>query len=411
MDCRRCGAPLNQGAVLCPECGARQRRHAGAVRCARCLKSVPLGLTVCPHCGRNVRPAGPRWGWWAVGLAVAILASLWMLDKLPIAQAVSEVQALRDRVSGWVQVLGPVNVPSATPATAGEAAMPTPTLVQVVALVTETPAATRPLPTDTIPATAEQLGTPTPAGDVVTPTVPMPAATATAAPTATLAATPTPLPTATPRPPTATLRPPTATPTATRSTASGATTYRVRAGDTLSSIAALFGITWQQLAAANGLTGGSTLSIGQELIIPASGATVAPTATAAPRATATPVPPSPTPQPQLAAPVLLSPGNEASYSGENTEIILMWQPVDGMAVDSQYQVIVTWVEQGVAREHSWFWKTTGSQVPPWLWGKADQPARKYTWRVRAVQVTTDGQGGELAIPLSPDSQSLVFYWN
>ena len=394
MDCKRCGAPLNQGAVLCPECGTRQRRRAGAVRCARCLKSVPLGLTVCPHCGRNVRPAGPRWGWWAAGLIVVILASLWALDELPVAQAVREVQTVRERVSGWVQVLGPVRMPSAAPA----AATATPALLQALALVTETPAASEPLPSPT-PSLQAPTSDLTEAVESVTPT-PEPTAAPTEAPTATL----TPLPTAT-------LQPPTATPTATRSAASGATTYRVQVGDTLSSIAARFGITWQELAAANGLTGSSMLSVGQELIIPASGAIAAPTATPAPRATATPAPPSPTPQPQLAAPVLLSPGSEASYSGENTEIMLAWQPVDGMGIDSEYQVVVAWVEQGVPREHRWFWKTTGSQVPLWLWGKADQPGRKYTWHVRVVQVTTDGKGGELVIPLSPDSQSFVFYWN
>jgi hypothetical protein len=70
-----------------------------------------------------------------------------------------------------------------------------------------------------------------------------------------------------------------------------------------------------------------------------------------------------------------------------------------------------WMEQGAPQEHFWFTTATGTRVPLWLWGRADQPARKYTWFVRAVQVTTDGQGGELAIPLSLASPTRTFYWD
>jgi hypothetical protein len=70
-----------------------------------------------------------------------------------------------------------------------------------------------------------------------------------------------------------------------------------------------------------------------------------------------------------------------------------------------------WVAQGVPQEYYWFTTVTGTSVPTWLWGKADQPDRKYTWFVRAVQVTTDGQGGERIIPLSPASSTRALYWN
>lgn len=410
MDCKRCGAPLNQGAVLCPECGTRQRRRAGAVHCARCFKAVPLGLTVCPHCGRDVRPAGPRWEWWAVGLIALVLVSLWGLGKLPIEQAARELQTVRERVSGLVQVLGPANAPSAAPSAGPVSATATPAQVQALARVTATPAAAMPLPSST-PLSQAAPGETTEAAELVTPS---PAAAATAAVAAATVtpeptAAPTGTPTATPLPsPTATLRPPTATPTAARSTASGATTYRVQSGDTLSSIATRFGITWEALAAANGLTSRSTLRVGQELTVPLPGAAVPPAATPAPRATATPAPPSPTPQPQLAAPILLDPADQSNAS---PLMELTWQPVIGMGLDGQYQVVVRWVEQGAPQEHYWFTTSTGTAVPTWLAGRADQPTRKYTWFVRVVTVTTDGQGGERVIPLSPDSQSRVFYWN
>ncbi len=76
-----------------------------------------------------------------------------------------------------------------------------------------------------------------------------------------------------------------------------------QSGDNLSSIATKFGITWEELARANGLTSKSVLRIGQELTIPVAGSAVAPPATQAPSATtvaqaaatATPVPPPPRP--------------------------------------------------------------------------------------------------------------------
>ena len=57
---------------------------------------------------------------------------------------------------------------------------------------------------------------------------------------------------------------PAAAPTA--SVSSVPATYKVQAGDALASIAARFGLTWQALAAWNGLTGKSILQIGQVLL-------------------------------------------------------------------------------------------------------------------------------------------------
>ena len=52
----------------------------------------------------------------------------------------------------------------------------------------------------------------------------------------------------------------------------GATTYVVRPGDTLYSIARRFGTSYQALAAANGLHSPYTIYVGQKLVIPGSGA-------------------------------------------------------------------------------------------------------------------------------------------
>lgn len=404
MYCRRCGASLHQGVVICPECGARQRRQSAAVRCAQCGGRVTLGLSMCPHCGRNVRPAGPRWGWWAAGVAVVLLGGLWGAGKLPIERIGQELADTRARLAGLIQVFGPAVSAERTPAA------PTQTpqvLAQVTIIPTPTPElrnpeATEALPTETsvpvvsVTITATLALTPTSAATGLPTETPTPLPTL--APTAT--STPPPTATATQPPPTATAKPATG----------GQTTYRVQSGDTLSSIATRFGVSWEDLAAANGLTARSVLRIGQELVIPGAGAAVRPTATLPPRPTATPLPPTPTPAPYLEAPVLTGPGDQTPFSGGNAIIELNWQAVPGMDATAQYQIIMRWVEQGAPQEHHWVTTATSTRVPLWLWSKADQPARQYTWFVRVVTVTTDGQGGERIIPLSLPSATRVIYW-
>lgn len=71
-------------------------------------------------------------------------------------------------------------------------------------------------------------------------------------------------------------------------TANAAGRYTVQAGDTLSTIAAQHNVTWQALAAANGLTQADFIQVGQVLTIPgqaASSATTTTTATNVPAAT------------------------------------------------------------------------------------------------------------------------------
>jgi len=95
MQCKRCGARLQQGMLICPECGARQGRSPESVRCASCHGRVPIELTVCPHCGRTVRPAGPRWGLWAL-LALAVgCRCLWGLGRLPVERMRREIADTR----------------------------------------------------------------------------------------------------------------------------------------------------------------------------------------------------------------------------------------------------------------------------------------------------------------------------
>jgi LysM repeat protein len=417
MYCRRCGTPLHTGVVICPECGARQRRQATSVRCASCHGRIPLTLSVCPRCGRDVRPAGPRWGLWGAAAVIAMLVVFWSLGRLSVERASQEIMGVKAKVSVLVQVLGPA--PSTTPQL----------FARTTPAAPSTPIAEEALP---VSASETELSSDAGEGESLTvepsPTEPdltvgdeTPAAghlNATATPTLTSTATPTtmptslPAPTATPVLPTATVPPPTAT--ATPASGSKANTYRIQSGDTLSGIAQRFDVSLEALLAANRITANAPLRIGQALVIPSTGAPVAPTATPKPQATPAPTKPvlPPTPAPYLPAPVLTGPGDGTSYRGDTEQIFLIWDAVPGMTADDRYQVVIRWIEQGALQEKSdLFTPAISIQMPPWLWGRADQPERWYQWSVRPVRLSTDGRGGEVVSPLGPASPTRTLYWN
>jgi LysM repeat protein len=302
MYCKRCGTPLHTGVVICPECGARQRRQASSVRCASCHGRVPLNLSVCPRCGRDVRPAGPRWGVWLAVAIGLVLVVLWSLGKMPIERVGKEIAGVKSKVSSLVQVLGPAPTNTKTTATpqllarTTPAAPPTTTADEGPSVsATETELSVD-LGEDELP-----VAEPSPAEADLNAGVETPSAgqqtSPAATPTATAMPTLPPSPTATPAPPTVTAPPPTAT--ATPAAGNKAKTYRIQSGDTLSGIAQRFNVSLDALLAANRITANATLRIGQELVIPGTGVPPAPTATPKPRATPTPTKPvlPPTPAP------------------------------------------------------------------------------------------------------------------
>ncbi len=338
MYCKRCGARLQQGVVVCPECGARQRRRVSSVRCAACGGRALVEMTMCPHCGRNLRPAGPRWLFWLVGLTVIALGTLWLLGRLPVERLLQEANDVRTRVAGLVQL---VELPTATPGTVALAAStprppisspqlgtttptrtatasPTRTLISSPQLGTAAPRTVTPAPTatpdqgrtytiqngDSFELIGAKVGIPWQliaaennmnAGSLllVGQKLRLPAPTPTVAPTAsrtptvlststtitpTLATAATASPTATPLRAT-----PTATPAAVAQQTPGRTTYRVQAGDSLAGIGERFGVPWEAIAAANNMTASSMLMPGDEIVIPAPGAPIPPSATPRPR--------------------------------------------------------------------------------------------------------------------------------
>ena len=154
--------------------------------------------------------------------------------------------------------------PTATLETASSPEAPTQELPPTEA-PTQTPAPT-PSPT---PKVAEAAAPKRIVAPTDTPAPPTPTSTSTALPpTATPTALP-PTPTATALPPTATPVPPTATPQAKIGTGGAEeSSYTVESGDNWYSIAKRYGITQEELAAANGTTPSDILQVDQKLRIP-----------------------------------------------------------------------------------------------------------------------------------------------
>jgi hypothetical protein len=108
---------------------------------------------------------------------------------------------------------------------------------------------------------------------------------------------------------------------------------------------------------------------------------------------------------------LESPATGSRADGETAEIELRWQPVPDMPAGALYQVTVEYVQGGQRRSDLLTpTASTGQRFPPWLFGRADLPGRRYTWYVTVVRMATDGKGGELVIPLSPPSTPRSFEW-
>ena len=106
------------------------------------------------------------------------------------------------------------------------------------------------------PSTVPATPTPTPSVTASPTPTPTPTKSATPTPTPTKSATPTPTPTKT------------ASPTPTPTSTAKPSTYIVVAGDTLTKIAAKFGITQTALMTANKITNANSIQVGQKLVIP-----------------------------------------------------------------------------------------------------------------------------------------------
>ncbi len=264
-------------------------------------------------------------------------------------------------------------------------------------------------------------------------------------------------------PPTVAPPPPTATPTPAPTEVVGPTRHKVVAEDTVAAIAQKYGSTIKDIIESNGLGADARLSIGQELIIPVVGPSGGPGPTATPQSTGlmytvqsgdtisdiadryksridwiltannlkatdylrigqvlivplvpttptptptqivTPQTPTATPEPSLAAPVLLSPADGSVLTGQG-EVLLTWMAVGTLEANEWY--VVTLTAGGSARPAATWWtKTTAWRLPAELRGSS-RAGIDFTWRVQ-VRAGSPGQPGPAA---SPSSVERRFTW-
>lgn len=435
MRCPECRQPVEGAPTTCPHCGATLPRPKGR-RCPTCGAPVSRRAEQCFLCGADLGPAPrPAWRWLAdllvVAVVVGIIAAWYFLParsrQAPVALATATLTATRPPSTATY-------TPTAVPPTPTPASTPTPT-----ASATPRPAVVthKVEPGDTLYELAERYGVSVAAirqasglaeggllrvGQVLT--IPL------AGPSEGGAVEEAPLPTATPY------------------------TYVVQPGDSLSSIAALFGTTVADLMALNNLKSADFLRAGQELVVPG------------PPPTPGPATDTPTPLPTDARIYVVQPGDTllsiAQDYGASMQVLMtvnrledpsllrvgqeliilpgtptpeptdtplppptatpgppfpapmpLWPP-DGAAVAADLPALVSWTSVGLLAEGQWYlvriWpadtvgaepvvevllKETSWHLPPNLAPEPGQPARRYRWEVWVVQaeVAPEPEGG------------------
>jgi murein DD-endopeptidase MepM/ murein hydrolase activator NlpD len=212
--------------------------------------------------------------------------------------------------------------------------------------------------------------------------------------------------------------------------AAGERLYKVQLGDTISAIAGLFGVSAQEVMAANDISDPTQLRVGRTLVIPGPEGvstaqptpTLAVAATATAKATATETGDTM----RYSAPMLTSPSDGASYSGGAQEIIeLRWESVGSLGSDEEYVVHLgilgsdgetEWIQSEPLEEPL---RALSWQVLAQMHGRAAEDAGStYLWFVQVEQVRRDeagsvlrdDEGNAIRQPLSPSSEVLTFSW-
>lgn len=203
-----------------------------------------------------------------------------------------------------------------------------------------------------------------------------------------------PYPTATPPPA------PTDTPQAADATRAACqqVNYTVQANDTLSSIAANYGVSMQSIKDWNGLATDGVY-IGQPLVIPlcARAATPGPT-------------PTPTIPPPYPAPNLLLPADGAAFTLAQDVVTLQWASIGTLRDNERYQVIVEDITAGQAQRIVEY-VTDTKYIVPTSFRPKDNVAHVMRWWVTPVRQTgTDAQGNPIWDNAGAASDKRDFTW-
>ncbi len=172
--------------------------------------------------------------------------------------------------------------------------------------------------------------------------------------------------------------------------------YIVKDGDTLSSIAANYGITMASVRAYNGLNS-DVVYVSQKLVIPLCEQVVET--------------PTPTPVPPYAAPNLLLPADGASYISASDVITLQWSSVGELRQNEAYAVTIEDVTEGNARKLVQY-VTDQKFIVPETFRPTSTTPHVFRWSVLVVRQTgTDKDSGNpIWEPGGAVSIQRVFSW-
>ncbi len=145
-----------------------------------------------------------------------------------------------------------------------------------------------------------------------------------------------------------------------------------------------------------------------------------PTETALPTATPTLVPPTSTPTPtptetpafKYEAPRLIAPVDQAEFQGINTEIRLEWEALGTLGEDEWYGLSVRFVgpEGQIVYKGDRVREKTTWRVRQEYHGMASLTERAFEWDITVVQEIINPDGSVGGMPISPTSETWVFYW-
>lgn len=192
------------------------------------------------------------------------------------------------------------------------------------------------------------------------------------------------------------------------------TLYVVEAGDTLYSLALAYGVTVEEIAAANCLES-TFLSASQELYLPPLGQGLNRTSTGSAElanlSVNNPTLAVDTNSTVLPAPALLSPADGSEFTA-SAEVVLRWQPVETLPADGYYVVTLAYVHLG----ETWY------DDVPWTrnteWALSDHSYlvelsdnSEFAWSVQVVRQTGVGADGRpVGEALSQPSESWKLRW-
>lgn len=191
-------------------------------------------------------------------------------------------------------------------------------------------------------------------------------------------------------------------------------TYVVVDGDTCLGIALRYGVTLNELLAANGLSDCNFLRVGQKLFVPVHG-TLTPTATptppAAPTGTATrPSTPTASPLPTWPAPVLISPTQGQAFTAADLTVPLQWAPAGSLRPGEFFSVHVEDITCNCNRIYDTATSQTSLDLPKNLM-PTEAVAHIFNWTVTTVRQKAGSGGGQVQFDAAgAKSQVGIFTW-